>query len=51
MKRVTAALITNGDRILITQRSLTDKMAGKWEFPGGKIGPGETIFSGLIFQN
>jgi 8-oxo-dGTP diphosphatase len=42
MKQVTAALITNGDRILITHRSLIDKMAGKWEFPGGKIEPGET---------
>ena len=39
---VTAAIITNEDRILITQRSQTDKLSLKWEFPGGKIEEGET---------
>jgi 8-oxo-dGTP diphosphatase len=39
---VTAAIITNEDKILITQRSHTDKLSLKWEFPGGKIEEGET---------
>jgi 8-oxo-dGTP diphosphatase len=29
-------------RVLITQRANRGAMAGKWEFPGGKIEPGET---------
>jgi|BioPla2DNA2_1021312.scaffolds.fasta_scaffold120573_2 8-oxo-dGTP diphosphatase len=39
---VTAAIITNEDKILITQRSQKDKLSLKWEFPGGKIEKGET---------
>lgn len=39
---VTCAIITNEDKILITQRSQTDKLSLKWEFPGGKIEEGET---------
>lgn len=39
---VTAAIITNEDKILITQRAKADKLSLKWEFPGGKIEKGET---------
>jgi 8-oxo-dGTP diphosphatase len=42
MKEVTAAIIINDNKFLICQRSKTDKLSGKWEFPGGKIEPGET---------
>jgi 8-oxo-dGTP diphosphatase len=42
MKYVTAALIVRDGKILIAQRNQMDKLAGKWEFPGGKIEPGET---------
>lgn len=42
MKQVTAAIIINDAKVLITQRSVTDKLSLKWEFPGGKIEPGET---------
>jgi 8-oxo-dGTP diphosphatase len=36
------------DRILIIQRSASSKgNAGKWEFPGGKCDPGETVDSAL----
>ena len=48
MIRVTAAIIINNDRILIAQRLNTDKLAGKWEFPGGKIEINETPVQCLI---
>lgn len=41
MKQVVAALINRGDEVLICQRSKVQPMALKWEFPGGKIEPGE----------
>ena len=40
--RVTAAIILNDGRVLITQRHPDDRLAGLWEFPGGKIESGET---------
>jgi 8-oxo-dGTP diphosphatase len=39
---VTASIILRDDRVLIAQRPPADKLAGKWEFPGGKIEAGET---------
>jgi len=41
MKRVVAALILNGNRILACQRTRHQVMPLKWEFPGGKIEEGE----------
>ncbi|NMB37065.1 MAG: (deoxy)nucleoside triphosphate pyrophosphohydrolase [Bacteroidales bacterium] len=38
---VVAAVIFDGPKILVTQRG-SGSMAGRWEFPGGKIEPGET---------
>ena len=38
--RVTAAVIVHDGRVLATQRGTGD-MKGGWEFPGGKIEPGE----------
>jgi len=40
--QVVAAIISTGNTILIAQRNGTQHMAGKWEFPGGKIEAGET---------
>ncbi len=37
-----AAVITAGGRVLACQRSSPPEAAGKWEFPGGKVEPGET---------
>lgn len=37
---VTAAVIMEDDLFLMAQRSEGDE-AGKWEFPGGKVEPGE----------
>jgi 8-oxo-dGTP diphosphatase len=41
MRQVVAALIVRGDTVLICQRTKHQPMALKWEFPGGKIEPGE----------
>jgi 8-oxo-dGTP diphosphatase len=38
---VVAALIWREGRVLVCQRRQSDAFAGKWEFPGGKIQPGE----------
>ena len=35
------ALIDADGRVLIAQRPLGKSMAGLWEFPGGKVEPGE----------
>jgi 8-oxo-dGTP diphosphatase len=48
MKRVTAAILMKNDRLLIAQRRETDELAGKWEFPGGKIENNETPEQCLI---
>ena len=36
-----AAIITDG-RVLACERSAPPEVAGRWEFPGGKVEPGET---------
>jgi len=41
MKRVVAALILKGEKILVCQRTRHQTMPLKWEFPGGKIEEGE----------
>ncbi len=45
---VVAAAVTDADgRILIAQRPPGKHLAGSWEFPGGKLEPGETRVEGL----
>jgi len=44
---VVAAVIERDGRILICQRKTGQKYAGKWEFPGGKVEPGEEFASAL----
>jgi len=39
--RVTAGVIRRGKRVLIALRRREDRFGGLWEFPGGKIDPGE----------
>jgi len=41
IKRVAAALIVRGRKILVCQRTRHQPMPLKWEFPGGKIEQGE----------
>ncbi|MFN9596825.1 MAG: (deoxy)nucleoside triphosphate pyrophosphohydrolase [Bacteroidota bacterium] len=42
MLRVACAVIIQNNKVLAVQRGANMKMAGKWEFPGGKLEPGET---------
>lgn len=42
MTTVVAAVIERDGRVLIAQRRATDPHPLKWEFPGGKVEPGET---------
>lgn len=39
---VAVALVDRDDRILLQQRRLTSEHGGLWEFPGGKVEPGES---------
>lgn len=38
---VSAAVLIEGGRVLLTQRKPDAHLAGAWEFPGGKVEPGE----------
>jgi 8-oxo-dGTP diphosphatase len=42
------ALIDRDGRVLLAQRPAGKSMAGLWEFPGGKVEPGETPEVALI---
>ncbi len=49
MLRVVCALIEDGQgRLLLAQRPEGKHLAGLWEFPGGKIEPGETPEAALV---
>lgn len=45
---VACALVDTDRRVLIAQRPEGKHMAGMWEFPGGKLEPGETPEAALI---
>ena len=46
--RVVAGVLRDPDgRVLIAQRPAGKHMAGCWEFPGGKVAPGESIEQAL----
>lgn len=42
MATVTAAILVRDGKILIARRPAADRLANKWEFPGGKVEEGET---------
>lgn len=45
---VTAAVIVDGDRFLLTRRLHGTHLEGQWEFPGGKCDPGESLADCLV---
>ena len=45
---VAAAVIIEGDRVLLSQRKRGTHLAGAWEFPGGKVEPGEDPRAALV---
>ncbi|MBX9694862.1 MAG: NUDIX domain-containing protein [Cyanobacteria bacterium] len=45
---VVAAVIVQRNRFLICQRASHKRHGGLWEFPGGKIEPGETLEQAAI---
>ena len=44
---VVAAVIVRNGKVLVTRRPRGGHMAGKWEFPGGKVEAGETAPAAL----
>ena len=45
---VAVALVDADDRVLIAKRPKGRTMAGLWEFPGGKVNPGELPETALV---
>jgi len=45
---VVAAVILRDGRYLVTRRQQGTHLAGYWEFPGGKVDPGETDAEALV---
>lgn len=45
---VAVALVDSDDRVLVAQRPAGKSLAGLWEFPGGKVEPGERPEAALI---
>lgn len=43
---VAGALVASG-KVLVAQRARPPELAGLWELPGGKVGPGETDAAAL----
>lgn len=46
--QVTAAVITDGDRVLIARRGENSRHPNRWEFPGGKQEAGESLRECLV---
>jgi 8-oxo-dGTP diphosphatase len=44
---VAVGILVDDGRVFISRRFSESHQGGKWEFPGGKIEPGETAFSAL----
>ncbi len=45
---VAAAIAVRDGKVLLTRRREGDRFAGQWEFPGGKVDPGESPPAALV---
>ena len=43
MIKVAAAFLTHNRKVFIARRAGSQPLAGKWEFPGGKVETGESV--------
>lgn len=48
MKQVAAAIAVENGKVLVTRRAAGQKLAGYWEFPGGKLEQGEDVASCIV---
>jgi len=48
---VVALVLIENTRVLVAKRPQGDTLAGLWEFPGGKIEPGESPVEALIRES
>jgi 8-oxo-dGTP diphosphatase len=48
MLTVVAALIVRNSKLLVCQRRRNDSHGLQWEFPGGKVEPGEDVTQALV---
>jgi 8-oxo-dGTP diphosphatase len=47
VRRVVAAVVHRNGRFLVARRPADKKHGNLWEFPGGKVAPGETLADAL----
>ncbi len=47
LQRVVGAAIVRDGRVLASRRTEPPRLAGRWEFPGGKVDPGESDVQAL----
>jgi 8-oxo-dGTP diphosphatase len=47
LRVIVAAIIVMDGRVLACERSAPPEVAGRWEFPGGKVEPGESDAAAL----
>jgi 8-oxo-dGTP diphosphatase len=48
VKEVAAAIAISEGKVLVTRRAAGQKLAGYWEFPGGKLEPGEDVQTCIV---
>jgi A/G-specific adenine glycosylase len=48
LKQIAIAVVEHNDRLLVGRRPEGAVLAGMWEFPGGKVQPGETLEQGAV---